>query len=88
MYIYNVTINIDSDIQQEWLHWMQTEHIPEMLATGSFRRPKWCVYWPKKWAGLRMPYNIPPTVKQRSTGIIKKMPIYFGPKARNLKENL
>lgn len=40
MYIYNVTINIDSDIQQEWLHWMQTEHIPEMVATGKFSAAK------------------------------------------------
>ena len=40
MYIYNVTISIDADIQQEWLHWMQTEHIPEMLNTGKFSAAK------------------------------------------------
>lgn len=40
MYIYNVTISIDPDIQQEWLHWMQQEHIPEMLATGKFTSAK------------------------------------------------
>jgi len=38
MIIYNVTINIDESIQKEWLHWMQHEHIPAMLATGKFTK--------------------------------------------------
>lgn len=38
MYIYNVTINIDESIHDEWLHWMQTEHIPSMLDTGKFSK--------------------------------------------------
>lgn len=38
MYIYNVTINIEESIQQEWLHWMQDTHIPEMLATKKFTK--------------------------------------------------
>ncbi|ARV11660.1 DUF4286 family protein [Gilvibacter sp. SZ-19] len=38
MIIYNVTINIDESIQQQWLHWMREEHIPEMLATGKFTK--------------------------------------------------
>lgn len=38
MIIYNVTINIEESIQQSWLHWMQNEHIPEMLATGKFSK--------------------------------------------------
>ncbi|MFI2743002.1 DUF4286 family protein [Zhouia sp. PK063] len=36
MYIYNVTSNVDEAINEEWLTWMQTEHIPQMLATGKF----------------------------------------------------
>ncbi|MGB3344776.1 MAG: DUF4286 family protein [Aequorivita sp.] len=36
MYIYNVTINIDDNVHELWLHWMKTEHIPAMLATGKF----------------------------------------------------
>lgn len=36
MYIYNVTINIEESIHETWLRWMQTEHIPAMLATGKF----------------------------------------------------
>ncbi|WP_299676232.1 DUF4286 family protein [uncultured Tenacibaculum sp.] len=39
MYIYNVTINIDESIHDEWLHWIQS-HIPEVLATGRFTSAK------------------------------------------------
>ncbi|WP_109301658.1 DUF4286 family protein [Aquimarina sp. AU474] len=38
MYIYNVTINIEETIQDEWINWMQTKHIPDMLATGKFSK--------------------------------------------------
>ncbi len=36
MIIYNVTINIENDIETQWLDWMKQTHIPEMLATGKF----------------------------------------------------
>jgi len=36
MIIYNVTSNVHDDIHEQWLHWMQHEHIPEMIATGKF----------------------------------------------------
>ena len=39
MYIYNVTINIDDSIQEEWLIWMKS-HIPKVLATGKFTEAK------------------------------------------------
>lgn len=35
MYIYNVTINIDESVHNNWLAWMES-HIPEVLATGRF----------------------------------------------------
>ncbi len=35
MYIYNVTINIDESIHEEWLLWIE-KHIPAVLATGRF----------------------------------------------------
>ncbi len=38
MYIYNVTINIDESIHDQWLDWMQQEHIPAMLDTGKFSK--------------------------------------------------
>lgn len=36
MIIYNVTINIDYDVHDDWLIWMKEEHIPEVMATGRF----------------------------------------------------
>lgn len=36
MYLYNVTVNVDPDIESDWLSWMKKEHIPEVLATGYF----------------------------------------------------
>ena len=38
MYIYNVTVNIEETIHDEWVRWMNEEHIPEMLATGKFTK--------------------------------------------------
>ncbi|WP_298419257.1 DUF4286 family protein [uncultured Kordia sp.] len=35
MYIYNVTINVDDSIQQDFLTWIEA-HIPDVLATGKF----------------------------------------------------
>ncbi len=35
MIIYNVTVNVDESIQQEWLNWIKL-HIPQVLATGKF----------------------------------------------------
>jgi hypothetical protein len=34
MIIYNVTINIDDDVHDDWLAWMKNTHIPEVMATG------------------------------------------------------
>ncbi len=36
MIIYNITVNIDESVHNEWLEWMQTEHIANMIATGKF----------------------------------------------------
>lgn len=39
MIIYNVTVNIDESIHDEWLEWIK-EHIPQVLATGKFKEAK------------------------------------------------
>lgn len=36
MFLYNVTIGIDPSVEKEWLHWMKTEHILDVLNTGMF----------------------------------------------------
>jgi hypothetical protein len=36
MLIYNVTTIIEPDIQQDYLNYMQNEHMPEVMATAKF----------------------------------------------------
>lgn len=36
MIIYNVTVNIEESVEQEWLKWMNETHIPEVMKTGMF----------------------------------------------------
>lgn len=37
MIIYNVTVNIDDSIHNDWLVWIK-EHIPQVLGTGKFEK--------------------------------------------------
>ena len=36
MIIYNVTVKVDSEIQADWLEWMQSVHIPNVMDSGCF----------------------------------------------------
>lgn len=36
MIIYNVTVNINNAVREQWLRWMQEKHIPDVMATGMF----------------------------------------------------
>ena len=36
MILYNVTVGIDPAIEQDWLEWMKTVHIPDVMGTGMF----------------------------------------------------
>jgi len=36
MFIYNVTVNIADEAQNEWLKWMKEIHIPDVMKTGCF----------------------------------------------------
>ena len=40
MIVYNVTCNVGSHMAEEWLKWMQEEHIPEVMQTGCFTECK------------------------------------------------
>jgi hypothetical protein len=40
MIIYNVTINIDDTVHDQWLTWMMEKHIPEVMETGKFFKAK------------------------------------------------
>lgn len=36
MVLYNVTVGIDADAEEEWLGWMKQNHIPAVMDTGMF----------------------------------------------------
>ena len=36
MLLYNVTIGIDKEIEQEWISWVKTTHIPSVMKVGVF----------------------------------------------------
>lgn len=36
MFLYNVTVGIDKDVEREWVQWMRNEHIPKVMKTGMF----------------------------------------------------
>ena len=40
MVLYNVTVSIDAAVEQEWLRWMQEEHIPAVMQTACFEECK------------------------------------------------
>jgi hypothetical protein len=40
MFLYNVTIGIDQEVEQEWLQWIHQTHIPTVMATGMFATAK------------------------------------------------
>ena len=36
MMIYSVTVHIDPQIESQWVEWMKSIHIPDVLRTGCF----------------------------------------------------
>ncbi|MCB0771049.1 MAG: DUF4286 family protein [Flavobacteriales bacterium] len=42
MIIYNVTINVDTDVHERWLLWMKATHIPDVMSTGLFLDHRLC----------------------------------------------
>ena len=37
MIIYNVTISVENEIHDNWIHWMKEDHIPKVMACGIFK---------------------------------------------------
>ena len=42
MIVYNVTVNIEDDVHDEWLKWMKEKHIPDVMKTGCFMESRIC----------------------------------------------
>ena len=36
MFVYNITFNVETPIEAEWLKWMKNEHILDILGTQHF----------------------------------------------------
>ncbi len=36
MFVYNITIKVDPEIEAEWFAWQKLEHIPDVMASGCF----------------------------------------------------
>lgn len=36
MIVYNVTVNIENQVKEDWVSWMQHTHIPDVMSTGKF----------------------------------------------------
>ncbi|RDY60148.1 DUF4286 family protein [Flagellimonas nanhaiensis] len=66
MLIYNVTINIDESVHDQWLSWMRDKHVPDMLATGKFSHAKMVkVLVEEDMGGIT--YSVQYTTKDRKT---------------------
>lgn len=66
MYIYNVTINIDDSVHDDWISWMQDIHIPDVLATGKFIEAKMCRVMVEEEMGGQT-YSVQYTTKDKAT---------------------
>lgn len=42
MILYNVTVKVEPSIEEEWLNWMKTKHVPDVMNTGMFVDYKIC----------------------------------------------
>ena len=40
MILYNVTVAIDKEVEEEWVIWMKNVHIPEVMETNQFEEYK------------------------------------------------
>ena len=81
MLIYNVTINIDESVHDEWLHWMRDKHIPDMLSTGKFSHAKMTKVLVEEERG-GVTYSVQYTTKNRST-----LEAYYKEDAEKMRED-
>lgn len=42
MIIYNVTIKVDNETADDWVKWMKSEHMSDLLTTGLFVDARLC----------------------------------------------
>jgi hypothetical protein len=42
MVLYNVTVSLDPNVENEWLSYMREKHIPAIMETGCFIEARLC----------------------------------------------
>ena len=42
MIVYNVTVKVDSEVADDWVRWMKTEHMSDVMSTGLFADCRLC----------------------------------------------
>ncbi len=42
MILYNVTVKINTSLEEDWLRWMKEVHIPDVMNTGLFKSHQLC----------------------------------------------
>lgn len=65
MYIYNVTVNIEESVMEDWLQWMRETHIPDVMETGLFTGNRLCRVMVEEESGVT--YSIQYEVKDMET---------------------
>lgn len=40
MILYNVTVNVEDAIHEDWIKWMKETHVPDVMNTGMFVESK------------------------------------------------
>lgn len=80
MIIYNVTINVENDIHEEWLNWMKNVHIPDVMNTGFFTAHKMCKVLTQQEGETGNTYAI-----QYSCNSMKELDEYLEKKAPELQ---
>ncbi len=40
MILYNITVNVEDSVREDWTTWMREIHIPEVMKTGLFKEFK------------------------------------------------
>jgi hypothetical protein len=65
MILYNVTVNIDEKMEQDWLNWMINTHIPDVMNTGMFLDNKICRILAESEGGVS--YSVQYLCKDMST---------------------
>lgn len=80
MYIYNVTINIDESVHNEWLDWIES-HITEVLNTGKFTSAKLTEVMVEEEMGGKT-YSVQYTAKKK-----EDLEDYYREDADNLRSN-